>query len=153
MEWRSAGTGLCSYRVRGVDGSCAAHLTVESYRYSITHLAYSFIPGLKPSFSANPSHCSLSFSSSGFTTCIPHTVYCYFSAYPFLLFSFSVLVCFTLLVVGSVRQITPTHVSFRAHVKIASRIVSYRMRAWLCVGVLILCLLMLVSIALQMTRS
>ena len=26
------GTGLCSYRVRGVDGICAEHLTVESYR-------------------------------------------------------------------------------------------------------------------------
>jgi len=25
------GTGLCSYRVRGVDGSCAEHLTVVSY--------------------------------------------------------------------------------------------------------------------------
>jgi len=25
------GTGLCSYRVRGVDCSCAEHLTVESY--------------------------------------------------------------------------------------------------------------------------
>jgi len=25
------GTGLCSYRVRGVDGSRAKHLTVESY--------------------------------------------------------------------------------------------------------------------------
>jgi len=25
------GTGLCSYRVRGVGGSCAKHLTVESY--------------------------------------------------------------------------------------------------------------------------
>ena len=25
------GTGLCSYRVRGVDRSCAKHLTVESY--------------------------------------------------------------------------------------------------------------------------
>ena len=25
------GTGLCSYRVRGVDGSCAKHLTVESH--------------------------------------------------------------------------------------------------------------------------
>ena len=25
------GTGLCSYRVRGVDGSCAKHLTVEHY--------------------------------------------------------------------------------------------------------------------------
>jgi len=43
------GTGLCSYRVRGADGSCAEHLTVESYTvylptviltiiwYSITH--------------------------------------------------------------------------------------------------------------------
>ena len=28
------GTGLCSYRVRGVDGSCAEHLTVESYTYT-----------------------------------------------------------------------------------------------------------------------
>jgi len=29
--WRSAGTGLCSYRVRGVDGSSAKHLTAESH--------------------------------------------------------------------------------------------------------------------------
>ena len=34
---------------------------------------HSFIPGLKPSFSANPSHHSLSFSSSGLTTWIPQT--------------------------------------------------------------------------------
>ena len=28
----NSGTGLCSYRIRGVDGSCAQHLTaVESY--------------------------------------------------------------------------------------------------------------------------
>jgi len=27
------GTGLCSYRVRGVDGNCAEHLTVESFLY------------------------------------------------------------------------------------------------------------------------
>jgi len=40
----------------------------------------------------------------------------------FLLFSF-----YTFLVVGSMRQIKLTHVGFRAHVKIASRIVSYRM--------------------------
>jgi len=33
------------------------------------------------------------------------------------------------LVVGSVRQIKLTHVGFRAHVKIASRIVSYVCRA------------------------
>jgi len=25
------GTGLCAYRVRGVDGNCAKHLTVETY--------------------------------------------------------------------------------------------------------------------------
>ena len=33
--------------------------------------------------------------------------------------------CFTILVVVSVQQIKPTHVGFRAHVKIASHIVSY----------------------------
>ena len=92
-----SGTGLCSYCVRGVDGSCAKDLTVESYTVimlitviliifpSPTH---SFIPGLKPSFSANASHCSLSFSSSGLTTWTPQTVYCYFCAYLFLLFLF-----------------------------------------------------------------
>jgi len=32
-----------------------------------------FIPGLKPSFSPNPFHRSLSFSSSGLTAWIPHT--------------------------------------------------------------------------------
>jgi len=41
----------------------------------------------------------------------------------FLLFSFSVFTLF--LVVGSVRSIKLTYVGFRAHVKIASRIVSY----------------------------
>ena len=94
------GTDLCSYRVRGVDGSCTEHLTVESliqslsanshtYWYSTTHSL--FHARLKPSFSANPSHRSLSFSSSGLTTSISQTVYSYFWAYPFLLFSFSVL--------------------------------------------------------------
>ena len=32
------GTGLCSYCVRGVDGSCAKHFTVESYTVIFTHL-------------------------------------------------------------------------------------------------------------------
>ena len=69
--------------VRGVDGSCAKHLTVESLRsfmlltviliISFLSPTHSFIPGLKPSFSANPSHRSLSFSSSGLTTWIPQT--------------------------------------------------------------------------------
>jgi len=64
------GTGLCSYRVTGVDGSYEKHVTVESYTVvmlltfiliSIPSPTHSFIPGLKPSFSANPSHRSLSF--------------------------------------------------------------------------------------------
>jgi len=57
------GTGLCAYRVRGVDVSCVEHLTVESYTVIICQQSYllllvfdhplthSFIPGLKPSFS------------------------------------------------------------------------------------------------------
>ena len=84
------GTGLCSYRFRGVDGSCAKRLTVESSTVimlltliliiiSIPSPPHSFIPGLKPSFSANPPHCSLLFF---FRTdyMIPQTVYCYFWA-------------------------------------------------------------------------
>ena len=34
------GTGLCSYRVRGVGGSCAEHLTVESYTVIICKQSY-----------------------------------------------------------------------------------------------------------------
>ena len=33
-------TGLCSYRVRGVDGICAEHLTVESYTVFIYQQSY-----------------------------------------------------------------------------------------------------------------
>ena len=32
------GTGLCSYGVRGVDGSCAKRLTVESY--TVIYISY-----------------------------------------------------------------------------------------------------------------
>jgi len=57
---------------RGVDRICAEHLTVESCTVFICQQSYlllfgipspthSIIPGLKPSFSANPSHCSPSF--------------------------------------------------------------------------------------------
>jgi len=93
------GTGLCSYRARGVDGSCAKHLTVESYTVvmlltviliiiSFPSPTHSFIPP-KTSFSANPSHRCLSFSSSGLTTWIPQTVYCLLSIsiFTFLLFT------------------------------------------------------------------
>jgi len=34
------GTSLCTYRVRGVDGSCAEHLTVESYTVFICQQSY-----------------------------------------------------------------------------------------------------------------
>jgi len=49
----------CYYLVRGVDGSCAEHLTVESYSVVICQQSFlllllfrthSFIPGLKPFF-------------------------------------------------------------------------------------------------------
>ena len=65
--------GLCSYRVRGVGGSFAEHLTVESYTiiislqsyfyywYSITHSL--FHSRLKSFYSANPPYRSLSFVS------------------------------------------------------------------------------------------
>ena len=39
---------------------------------------HSFIPGLKPSFLQILPTAALPFSSSGFTTWIPQTVYCYF---------------------------------------------------------------------------
>ena len=66
------GTDLCSYRVRGVEGSCAEHLAIEFYMVvmllrfilviiSIPSPPRSYIPGLKPSFSANPFHHSLPF--------------------------------------------------------------------------------------------
>ena len=50
---------------------------------------HSFTPGLKPSFSANPFHRSLSFSSSGFTIWIPQTVSVTAEHILLLLFTFS----------------------------------------------------------------
>ena len=67
---------------------------------SIPSLPHSFIPGLKPSFSANPSHRSLFFFFR-LTPRIPRTVYRYFWAYPF--FSFLFFSVFHFVVVGSVR--------------------------------------------------
>ena len=68
-----------------------------------------------------------SFSSPELTPRIPRTVYRHFRANPFLLSSFFSFPHF--LVDGSVRYIKLTCVSFWAHVKIASRIVSYRRTA------------------------
>jgi len=92
-------TDLCSYRVRGVDGSCAKHLTVESYMVVMLLTVILIIISIPSPLSPSLFHSTYlfgksfppqpSFSSSGLTTWIPQTVYCYFWAYPF--FSFSVL--------------------------------------------------------------
>jgi len=100
------GTGLCSYRVRGVDGSCAERLTVESYTAFICQQSYlllfgipspthSFIPGLKPSFLQILPTAALPFSSAGFTTWIPQTVYCFLSISVFYFYFFSVFTLFS----------------------------------------------------------
>ena len=66
-------------------------LTVMLIIISFPSPTHSVISGLKPSHSANPSHCSLSFSSSGLTTWIPQTLTVTFQHIRYLLFSFSVL--------------------------------------------------------------
>ena len=87
----------CSYRVRGVNGS--EHLTVESYTVvmllTFTITPHSFISGLKPSFSANPSQRGLPFL---FRTDYMDSPDCLLLSIS--VFSFSV---FHFLVVGSVR--------------------------------------------------
>ena len=73
------GTGLCSYCVRGVDGSCAEHSTVESYtliyaanshtyfyQFSITHAL--FHSSLKTFLFCKSFPPQTSFSFSGLTT-------------------------------------------------------------------------------------
>ena len=65
----------CSYRVRGADGSCAKHLTIESYTVVMLPTFILFHSRLKTflfckSFPPQPS-----FSSSALTTQIPRTVY------------------------------------------------------------------------------
>ena len=86
-EWRSAGTDRCSYRVRGVESSCAKHSTVpESYTVvmsptliiiSIQSPSQSFNPGLKPSFfffksfPPQPSFSSPELTSTDSPDCLP----------------------------------------------------------------------------------
>jgi len=104
------GTGLCSYRVSGVDGSCAEHLTVESYtvficqqstyEYLVFHHPLTFIPGLNPSFSANHSHRSLPFLLRDSLHGFPRLFTVIFEHICFLLL---VLMFLHFLVVGSVR--------------------------------------------------
>jgi len=92
------------------------------YWYSITHPLFHSRPKTFLLCKSVPPR-SLSFSSSGFTTWIPQTFTVTSEHIRLLLFSFFSVLHF--LVVGSVRQIKLTRVGFRAHVKIASRIVSY----------------------------
>ena len=104
---------------RGVDSSCARHLTVESHTAVMTltfilillvfYYPLTLVPDLNlllfcKSYTPQPS-----FSSSRLTPWIPGTVYWHFWAYPFLLFSFF---CFPFLVLGSKWWIKLTHVSF-----------------------------------------
>ena len=103
---------------KGIVQTCML-LTVIRVIISFSSPTHSFIPGLKPSFSPYPSHCSLSFFLQDWLHDSPD-FYCYFWAYPFLLFSFSVL---HFLVVVSVRYLKLTHLGFPADVKIASSIV------------------------------
>ena len=89
---------------------------------------HSFTLGLNPSFSANPPYRSLSFFSFRIHCMdFPDCLLLLLSISIFLLFSFFLFLHF--LVVGSVQLIKLTFVGFRAHVKIASRTVSYRIVA------------------------
>ena len=67
-------------------------LTVVLIILSFPSPTLSFIPDLKPSFSANPSHCSLSFSSSGLTTWFPRLLLLLLSFF-FLVFCFTLFSC------------------------------------------------------------
>ena len=102
----------CFYRVRGVEGSCAKHLTIEFYTVvilltfiliiiSIPSPHHSFTPGLKPSFSVNPSVPTVAFLFFFRTDSkdSPDCLLILLSIPVFLLFSSSV---FLFLVVGSV---------------------------------------------------
>ena len=83
---------------------------------------HSVILGLKRSFSADLSHRSLSFLLRDWLHGLPGLFIDTFEHICFFTFSL-----FRFLVSGSVLQIKLTWVGFWAHVKIASRIVSYRM--------------------------
>ena len=54
-------TGLSSLALHKLDRSLSRPLVVRLLLFSIPSPTHSFFPGLKPSFSANPSHCSPSF--------------------------------------------------------------------------------------------
>ena len=102
--------------------------SMRIYRIPAVHSfpspTHSFIPSLKPSFSANPSLCSLSFSSSGLTTWFPRLLLLLLSisVFTFLVFLFYTFSC--RFPCGRLSWLTSAFE--RMHVKIASCIVSYR---------------------------
>ena len=114
LEWRSADTDRCSYRVRGVESSCAKHSTVpESYTVvmsptliiiSIQSPSQSFNPGLKPSFFScksfppQPSFSSPELASTDSPDCLPILL----STSVF--FTFKTFCLSTFLVAGAVRR-------------------------------------------------
>ena len=123
MAWVSSGNKKLSQRRILYDHYLPTVILIIIGILSPTH---SFTQGLNASFSANPPYRSLSFFSfrihyMDFPDCLllllSKSVFLYFLVF----FCF-----YTFLVVGSVRQIKLTYVGFRAHIKIASRIVLYR---------------------------
>ena len=132
-----------SYRIRGVDGSCAEHSTVESYTVFICQQSYlllfcipspthSFIPGLNLSFLQILPTAALPFSLQDLLHGFPRLFTVISEHICFLLLVFSVLTLFSC----RFRAVDScwTHVGFRAHVKIASRIVSYRIVIYHLIG-------------------
>jgi len=71
---------------------------LRSILIGIPSPTHSFILGLIPSFSANPSHRSLSFSFFRFHYIFTQTVYCLLLAYPYLLFNFFYFILFSFVV-------------------------------------------------------
>jgi len=100
IEWANCLLSSNDLHLRFISVICAprAHdkSEVGSTCPSVPHDVGAYAP-----FSANPSHRSLSFPSSGFISWIPQTVYCYFQAYS--VFYVLVFLFLHFLVVGSVR--------------------------------------------------
>ena len=86
---------------------------------------HSFIPGLKLSFSANPSQRTLLFF---FRTDSTLSLDCLLIVLSIHFFKFLLFLFFHFLVVGSMRLIKLTYVSFWVHIIIASRIMSCSMK-------------------------
>jgi len=100
---------------------------------SIPSPPHSFIPGLKPSFSVNPSHRSLPFFLQDWLHGFPRLFTVTSEHIPSFTFYFF---CLTLFSCRFRAVDKLSHVGFRAHVKIASRIVSLGLMFWVQVQVI-----------------